>query len=324
MKIYQTIALTVLLAASSQASAETCSLAQMASLDMTMLPEGRFAVPVSINGTSHLMMVDTAGIYSRITAEAAQKIGLSTAPSRVEIYGVNGKERMLQSDIASLKIGDNEAKHFHLGIGGFDPHGSAAEGILSQDLLTLFDVELDFAAKKMNLFSQQHCPGKVVYWTRSGYAEVPFRFSNGAISAVQHIDFNMTLDGQEVTADFDTGSYRTWLRAKMASRLFGLELDSPGVTRTLVNDKGDAVYTKQFVSLQAGGIGVSNPVIELVADQTEESFRREHSEKSRDDPVYGSTVTLEPLTLGMNVISKLHTFVAFKEHKLYITATDAH
>ncbi len=49
-----------------------------------------------------------------------------------------------------------------------------------------------------------------------------------------------------------------------------------------------------------------------------------HSEKSRDDPVYGAHVSLEQLTLGMNVISKLHIYVAYKEHKVYVTAADAH
>ncbi|MEI9933228.1 MAG: pepsin/retropepsin-like aspartic protease family protein [Rhizomicrobium sp.] len=296
----------------------------MASLDMTILPDGKFAVPVEINGTQHKFMVDTAGIFSRLAESSAQKMNLKTTPTEMELYGVGGKIRMSSADIESFKLGNNEARHFHLGVGGFGSNGSEVDGILSQDLLTLFDIELDFVAKKMNLFSPKHCPGKVVYWTQSGYAELPFKFTSGVINSIQHIDMDISLDDHDLTTDFDTGSASTWLRYKAAKRTFDLDENSAGVTRSPLSTQDQPAYRKQFGLLKIGGVQVRNPAIDIIPDQFDEAFKWQHSEKSRDDPIYGSFMSMEPLTFGMDVISKLHTYISFKEHKIYVTAADAH
>jgi hypothetical protein len=251
-------------------------------------------------------------------------MNLKTTPTGLELYGVGGKIRMSSADIESFKLGNNEARHFHLGVGGFDSHGSEVDGILSQDLLTLFDIELDFVAKKMNLFSPEHCPGKVVYWTRSGYAELPFHFTSGAINTIQHIDLDISLDDQNLTTDFDTGSPSTWLRYKAAGRMFGLDENSPGVTKSPLATQDQPAYRKQFSLLKIGGVEVRNPTIDIIPDHFDEAFKQEHSEKSRDDPIYGSVMNMEPFTFGMDVISKLHTYISFREHKIYVTAADAH
>ncbi len=99
-----------------QASAQTCSLAQMASLDMTVLPDGRVTVPVSINGQTFPFLVDTAGVFSEISEGAAQKLNLKETDAGVEMYGVGGKLRVTSAMVASFKVGNNEAKNFHIGV----------------------------------------------------------------------------------------------------------------------------------------------------------------------------------------------------------------
>ncbi len=146
MKIWEILAaagFAALLASGAQA--QTCSLAQMASLDMTALPDGRFTVPVSINGTMHPFMVDTGGVFSKIAPGVAQKLGLSEGPTRAEIYGAVGKLHLSVVDVDSFKVGNNEAKRFHLAVtdDDTDPQGGV-DGVLGPDLLILFDVELDF------------------------------------------------------------------------------------------------------------------------------------------------------------------------------------
>jgi hypothetical protein len=316
-------AATLLVALAACAHAQTCSLAQMASLDMTIGKQGLPMAPVTINGTSYSFMVDTAGVFSKISEGLAQKLELKQSQTNQELYSVKGMMRANSVDIASLKLGGNEAKHFHLMVGDPSNMPDGSDGVLAGDLLTLFDVEFDFARGKLNLFSQDHCPGKVVYWTQAGYAEIPFHFANGPIRTNDHISFYMTLDGHDLSTEFDTGSSWTWLRHKSASQVFGLEDTSPG--RRRVESKDDfPVFAKQFALLQLGGVSVRNPEIQIIADHFEDAFRMEHSEKSRDDPIYGSRVSLEQLTLGMNVVSKLHTYFAYKEHKLYATEADAH
>lgn len=312
------LAALMLVPLSSGAAAQTCSLQLMASLDMTMLPDGRFAVPVSVNGTTLEFMVDTAGVFSEISTTAANELGLKTMATGSEMYGVSGKIRISSALASSFMLGRNEAKNFHLAAVDLpDDPVTHLKGILSLDMLDLFDVELDFAKKKMNLFSQDHCPGKVVYWTMGGFADVAFH-------QTEHIRFDMTLDGQRVSTALDTGSATTWIRHKIAVRDFGFDDTAPGVERSPISSEAMPAFRKQFGLLAIGGVAVQNPVIDVLSEHMEDAFRMAHSEKSRDDPVYGTQFGLEDLTLGMNVIGKLHLYIANKEHKIYVTAADAH
>jgi Aspartyl protease len=330
MMIYRkpvlTAAVLALSLSAARADAPSCSLGLMASLDMTMLPEGHVEVPLSLNGTTYQFMVDTAGIFSKISENAVKQLGLSETPTNMELYGVKGKLHLSAVDVASLKLGNNEAKHFHLAVQGDEMFGGKKyDGVLAADLLTLFDVEFDFKGKKMNLFSQDHCPGKVVYWTQAGYAEIPFRLTAGPLGqGNNHIVLTMALDGHDVTTDFDTGSNTTWLGRRTASQIFSVDDKSTGVERVPGSPDSDPVYVKQFAQLKLGGVAVQSPVIEILPDRSDDAFRMEHSEKSRDDPIYGARLEHEDLTLGMNVISKLHVYIAYKERKLYVTAPDAH
>ena len=329
MMIYRKSALTAaaltLGLSAAQADAQTCSLGLMASLDMTSAGDGAFSVPVSINGTMHNFLIDTAGMYSQIASDAAQKIGLKETGQGPELYGAGGKIHLGIATADSFKVGNNEAKNFHIGIRHVQPatgSGSGFDGLLAPDMLSLFDVELDFVKKKMNLFSQDHCPGKVVYWTQGGYAVLPFRFATG--QADSHITLDMTLDGHEMRTDFDTGSSVSTMRKKAAVQIFGVDENSPGVVKSPHATAGFPILRKQFGSLTFGGLAVQNPQIDILPSAEEDAYRMEHSEKSRDDPIYGSYLLTENLTLGMNVIGKLHVFIAYKERKVYITAADAH
>jgi hypothetical protein len=64
-------AATLLVALAACAHAQTCSLAQMASLDMTIGKQGLPMAPVTINGTSYSFMVDTAGVFSKISGSGS-------------------------------------------------------------------------------------------------------------------------------------------------------------------------------------------------------------------------------------------------------------
>ncbi|MBV9993024.1 MAG: aspartyl protease family protein [Alphaproteobacteria bacterium] len=321
-------------AAAGDAAAQTCGLSLMASLDMTMLPDGRFTVPVTLNGVSHQFLVDTAGVFSEISDSAAQKLGLKETEAGTFLYGASGKLKLGAATVTSFKVGNNEARNFHIAVRHLPADAPAppkeqtkteaeTDGLLAPDFLSLFDVEIDTAKKKANLFSQDHCPGKVVYWTRGGYADLPFRFTSGAIMSTPHIQLRMTLDGHDVSAALDTGADGSYLRKRSAVQIFGVDETSPGVSKVADSPDAYPVYRKQFGSLTLGGLTVQNPVVYIFPGKEEDAFRMEHSEKSRDDPIYGSSLAPEDFTLGMNVLSKLHLYIAYKEKKVYITDADA-
>jgi len=316
------------------AKAETCNLGLMASLDMTMLPDGRFAVPVTLNGKSFEFLVDTGGVFTSTDDQTAKALGLEQGPVHGDMYGAGGKVAVTAANVRSLKLANVELKDFHIAIE--HPQGTAQDngppansdnrivGLLAPDVLSVFDVELDFAAKKMNLFSQDHCPGKVVYWTRGGYAELPIRFVSGQMGGDPHINLDMTLDGHTVNTMMDTGSPGAWLMKKPAALLYNVDEHSPGVVASPYAHEGYSAFRKQFTSLSLGGLTVQNPQIDIMPPLMEDAFRMAHSEKSRDDPIYGADFRPEEFILGMNVLSKLHLYIAYKERKIYITPVDQH
>jgi len=328
MTIYRKSALAAAVLALSlsaaQADTPSCSLGLMASLDMTAMPDGRFTVPVSINGAVHPFMVQTGGVFSQVAPRVANALALPQTPTRADVYGVNGKVHMNSAEVDSLKIGAIEAKRFHLAVAGTDAGYQGYDGTLDPDVLIQFDLELDFANSKVNLFSQDHCPGKVVYWTKGAYVTLPFRMISGPATVNHHIVFTTTLDGHDLSTDLDTSAPTTVLFHRPAVEYFGFDEKSPDVT--LAPDKIDGlpVYRKRFGTLHLAGIDAPNPIIDVIPDQEMAGFHQEHSEKSRDDPIYGNMIEPSALYLGTDVLRKLHVYIAYKEHKVYATAADAH
>jgi aspartyl protease len=306
------------------ALAEDCGLKRMASLDMLNGPGGVLAVPVTVNGTPLYFTVDTAGTYTTISQWAvnslhveARKLGPQVYSSKrgvaSELYDFKGNRYTEGAILESLKIGNNEAKNFHVLVRPDSAEQSRIAGTLGPDLLELFDVELDFAAKKVTLYSQDHCEGKVVYWARD-YATVPF-----TLTSSDKINLVVTLDGHELGTTLATGTPDTFLMVLPAKQLYGADASD-----SAANKDSSGMPPHQFKSLTLSGIAVSNPVISIVGNEAERSFRREHGSKMDSDAIYGINLDTQPLTLGSEILSHLHLYIAYKEHKIYATAADAH
>jgi len=73
---------------------------------------------------------------------------------------------------------------------------SGADGRLGLDVLSRQDVELDLTRSKLNLFSRDHCSGKVIYWSPPGGAVAAIPLT---IQKTGHIMTNMSIDGQLLT-----------------------------------------------------------------------------------------------------------------------------
>jgi hypothetical protein len=190
-------------------------------------------------------------------------------------------------------------------------------GILGPDILRAFDVDFDFAGKKLNLFSPDHCEGKVVYWAKS-YTTIPFKLSGG-----DHIRITPNLDGNDIDAVVDTGSTTTILYLNVAYRLFGLTSDTPGVENS--GDSAHPFYKYRFKSLSIHNVTVNNPLITLATDAADAGFKKDRTSKVELDAIRGPTpLDDQPMTIGLNVLRKLHLYLAYGEHQLYVTGADAH
>jgi hypothetical protein len=187
---------------------------------------------------------------------------------------------------------------------GSDPR---IAGVLGLDVLSADDVELDLAHNKLRLFSPDHCPHGVVYWSTSlAVAEIPLSFQpTGALQ------IDVMLDGKNLHAALkpDAPSY---MDMHVAHDVFGLYSDSPGMTQVSVSSSDPEVtaYRYKFKSLTLSGMSVTDPNILVVGSPGAMCEARAHCFGNAD------------LWIGASILKKLHLYFSFKEKILYATAAD--
>jgi predicted aspartyl protease len=318
------------------AHAADCKLQNVASLDAAHGPDGLLTVPVSLGSERVNMLLDTGAERGVIDISVTQKMGLTplkiyspppifnvrSAPflsmvqfSQPDFYLADGTQLDHFVKIPVVDIGASHTRSVSFLLAHFDSaetHGM--NGILGSNLLRNFDVEVDPAAAKVNLFSPDHCEGKVVYWAPA-YADLPLR-----IGHTGQIEVTMSLDGRDVDAILDTGASHTTLNIALARRAFDIDLDAPTVER-VSGEGGNTIYRTHFRSLAVGGLEIKNPEIYLTPDQV---ARRQMAEAIDSGASGSSVVGGANLVLGMDVLSHLHFYIAYGEKKLYFTAAAAH
>jgi len=191
--------------------------------------------------------------------------------------------------------------------------GNGTVGELALDVLSGVDVEIDFDKMTLNLFSQDHCEGEVVYWAPE-YATVSFK-----TDAAGHPSVKMQLDSKPLTVAFalDPGPGR--MAMATATRLFGIKETTPGMTSVAADANNASVrYRYPFRQLTIEGVTVNNPVIEINPD-TKECRPVLRYQMGGWNYCYGAS----ELKLGIQEMRRLHQYFAFKEKKLYVTPASA-
>jgi hypothetical protein len=182
-------------------------------------------------------------------------------------------------------------------------------GTLMQSALKDFDFELDIQGKKLNLFQQSHCPGQVIYWPATVVARLPF------LSANMDGRFQMVLDGKTVRVLLAPDSSSSEIGSKAMHRLFGIDLDSPGVERIAGSPDGDPRYSYHFSSLMMDALTIRNPSITIYV-QKQECLEEIQPGRGR---CFGG----HDMTLGAPILRQLRMFFANKERMLYLTQAGA-
>lgn len=274
------------------ADSSDCHLGKYVTLPMTIGGGGLVSVPIGIEDETDNMLVDTGGVFSTLTERVVKHHNL--------------RQEMLQMAWLTM-FGGRKIDHFvtvpQITIGRFpvpnrtfmvmpdDALPPDMDGIIAPDMLAAFDVEFDMAGGALSLFSQDHCDGKVVYWTKGDSAAVPFRMDDW-----RHMKVEVLLDGEEIKADIDTGASDSIMSLETAEHLFGWDSKTDNTKHT-------------FKSLSFEGVSVQNPMIHLIPD-----------DKSKIMGGYGEA----KLILGMSILRKLHFYIAFREHNIYITPAEQH
>ncbi len=291
----------------------------VAALELKRLPTGRPAIAATIDGKPQVLMVDTGAAFSTLNPETVRDLKLTPTRGgqnvRTRIVGVSGASSDEVVRLPSIEIGNLKQEGAYFFVAPRQNGRVQFTGAIGPDFLENFDADFDFAARKLNLISPEHCDGQVVYWQAGAIAVVPIE-----LDRVGHISFRMLLDGKRLNAQLDTGSTTTLLNLDVARREFDVKLDAPDVKKAgeLRGNFTAATYRRQFKSLAFEGVTVANPEITMIPNMMNlTSEARNTGSLIRERPT-----GLPDLILGMNTLGRLHLYIAYHERKLYITAAN--
>jgi predicted aspartyl protease len=297
--------------ASSSLAADCGQLGRVATLDLKPSAGSRPIVSAMIGDTPVDLLIDTGGVFSALNPWAVRTLNLRTFETAAQMTDIAGQTSNHGVRLPPLTLGRLRQEGLNFMVlpeadGPNAPHTIA--GVLAPNILMNLDLDFDFGAHKLNLISQNHCDGKVLYWAAPAVAIVPFRAEAGG-----HVSFPVTLNGKRVTGILDTGASDTLLNLTVAQQTYDIDVNAPDVER-----RGANFYRKRFDTLAIEGVTVSAPMITLIPDRLKVTAEQRPLGSLIRDTDYG----LPDLILGMSVLSKLHVYIAYKEHKVYITAAN--
>jgi hypothetical protein len=321
--MFRTGILLAALLAASAAKADTCQLARLASLDIVTGANGEALIPVTIKGQPEYMALEIGAAHSGLSKETADALGLTTQalPNNLSAHYI--AERVKYTVTVPLTLGKASGDTSMFLMLDFAHRDPRAAGVIGLDELRAFDVDLDVAAKKLNLFSPQHCPGQVVYWTQAPFAAAPME-----MTSLGGFTVPMQLDGKDIHVSFALLKPRSVMTMDRLADLFNItELPGDVASATASSSPGvDAGRRYAFKSLSGNGVTVTNPEIFLYGTYNPHHRRCDGQKRYSDlEPglsytCYGGEADLE---LGLNMVRRLHLYFAFGEKMVYFTAEDA-
>jgi len=248
-----------------------------------------------VDGHPLHFMVDTGGLFSSISNEAAQAIGLHPAVigQAFDIRDAGGAEFSHYARITYLSLAKFRSENLTLMISHLS---SGEDGVLAPDLLRNFDIELDFATKTMNFFKQPRCDEHVVYWT-DDFAKLPMRITDQG-----HIQIPVTVNGQAVKATVDTGSPYTLMGDNAAKAIIGGGKET-GQALSLSGGSGGKINGSGITpdSLIVGKFKWASPI--LISTPNKAGWHVDGSE----------------MLLGLDILHDLHMLIDYKGRQLYVS-----
>jgi Aspartyl protease len=129
-----------------------------------------------IDGNPATLVVDTGSTASLIGRDAVERLKLPPNLSEVfQINGIGGTSSEHPVRISSLAVGDLILPGRYLIVGPFampDLEGTRPDGILGNDIMAQFDVDLDLPHRRVTLYAARNCPSGVPPW-QERFTRVP-------------------------------------------------------------------------------------------------------------------------------------------------------
>lgn len=324
MRIWAAVAV-VFCALAGPARAEECQLKQYASIPLQVQNDHVF-VSVKLGDAQKDFALSIGNAMSGISEATAAELGLTLRSiDQARIGIVRNQVRITQvTRVPQFQLGTIPIKNVDLIVLPPQANEEGFAGDIGARLISKADFELDIAGKAFKIFSQDHCPGPV-YWTKTGYVQIPFLWQDTG-----YVRPLMQLDGHPVRVAFEPNS-PSHIGMNAMRRLFGVDENAPGMTLIGQDKAGKKIFRYPFKSLTADGLTVSNPAITVLdeppADDCSGHLKIVQPTSSRiptaEQPGESTCTGGGDVLLGYSVLSKLHMYFSLKEKLLYLTAADA-
>jgi len=295
------------------AAADDCKLQQAASFDVVIDSNG-VAVPATVEGRSGYFLLDLNASYSQFSKPAAETLRLRMMPTKWDSLYVAYGHEVVKAVNPTVHFGNAAVQISAAVVSPPWQDNPALLGVLGRDFLWRYDVELDLAHNKVNLFSQDHCDGKVVYWTTTApVAAIPYVFPHVRLFMINQAQFTipMKLDGKDVKGEITLAPTDTIFPDAVRDR-FGMDAAARSLT---------------FKSLELDGILISNPKFNVLQVDPETgcdpAMTEPYNSEAPSTAKITSCTSSCDIQLAVPELRKLRMFLAFRENKLYATAADA-
>jgi len=300
--------LTGLFAGQALAQAPACNkpLTLKSEIQMESMGNGPASIPVKINGTDQKLTFATAGTTTQVSEDFAKKLNLEITRADGVLLenemGMNSRDQVTIADFAMPGLhGTNLKWPVSIG-GGFGGGGFGGGGQFSLNYMLPYDIDVDFGSDKLRFFLQDHCPGAVLYWKAPGAVGVaPITIVRGRVTVP------VTVDGKPVRAVIDTAAMGSSVYEAIAEKVLGVDV------------VGGKTMTAKALSIGQLSLNDVNLRVrpDINADAGGDPSRAMRAKKAGID----FEMANPEVVLGMDVLRKLHLYMAFGENRLYVSGT---
>ena len=192
-----------------------CAIAKIADLPVTM-SAGHILVPVQVDGSERLFILDTGAYATSVTPELANALRLSKTPEWTSFIGIGGAARTQNVEVKDLVIGGFHFRGTELSTVPLSrPAVSEAQaaGLLGAPFLSAFDLEVDLPHHRVALYGSRHCADGFLPWAP------PYSTLSANVTSQGHVIVTATLDGKPLSATLDTGAPRSLMTSHAAATL---------------------------------------------------------------------------------------------------------
>jgi hypothetical protein len=279
--------------------------------------QGLVGVPVILNGVKKKFLLDTGGgAANYISSVVADELNLIQVAGHMS-FDARGIAFDRVTTVRSVVLGAVNAGYVRFGVSpGLPFDGTLSAGHFARRLLgeSGADLDIDFAAMRLNVFSPDHCAGAGITWPHRTLAAVPVTLDDG------HILFPVTLNGQRLMATIDTGAPWSVFNLARAERIPDFSPDAtaapPG---TPPDDAARQVYFRRYAALAFEGVVIEHPLIVIRPLQFQFSRWNPTGGLRTGYPSNRINQHMPDIIIGMEVLRHLHLYYAASEEKLYIT-----